>query len=100
MATTTARRPELRVVPKRVAVPEPPESRRWLVVVFALFGPLMTLMLFTAETGPGELRDPTHAGPARVNPPWLGFHHWPLLWQAIRFGGGGVPPVLYRARSA
>src|SRR4051794_36836158 len=99
MATTTARRPELRVVPKRLAVPEPPESRRWLVVVFTLFGALMTLMLVTAETGPGELRDPTHAGPARVNPPWLGFHHWPLLWQAIGFGGAAVLLLVYGRRS-
>jgi hypothetical protein len=95
--TRTSRAPALALVAaERIGPPEPRESRKWLLVAFALLGALTTLMLVVGETGPGELRDPhpiaTHvvAGYPRANAPWLGFAHWPELWEAIGFGGAAL----------
>jgi hypothetical protein len=99
MATTTTRSRGLRIVPERSAAPEPRPSHGWLVVALGAVGALMTLMLVTAETGPGALRDPQRAGPDRVNPPWLGFEHWPLLWQVIGFGGAAILLFVFGRRS-
>jgi hypothetical protein len=84
---------------------EPPESRRWLVVAFAALGALLAVMLITAETGPGDLRNPhpvaTHVvdGYPRANRPWLGFDYWPQLWQVIGFGGAAVLLFVYGRKS-
>jgi len=65
--------PNCRWFPSRRPYRSRRSPRRWLVVVFTLFGAAMTLMLVTAETGPpGNWRDPTQAGPARANPPVAG----------------------------
>ena len=76
------------------------EGRRWLILALGLFLALMTLMLITAETGPGALanHDPIPAGVTvhhyngglRANAPFLGWTGWMYLWQAIGFGGGAA----------
>ncbi|MCW3067147.1 MAG: hypothetical protein JWN32_4319, partial [Solirubrobacterales bacterium] len=85
--------------------PEPADSRKWLVVAFGALGAVLALMLATAQTGPGGLRDPhpvaTHIvdGYPRANSPWLGFDHWPQLWQAIGFAGAGTLLIVFGYRS-
>jgi hypothetical protein len=95
------------VVPRHpVAAPgEPPPSRRWLIAAFGVLGALLTLMLASAETGPGSLRDPNpvdyvlvHGNP-RASHPWLGFDYWPQLWQAIGFGGAAVLLIVFGWKS-
>jgi len=82
-----------------------PQSRRWLVVAFAVLAGLLALMLATAETGPGELRAPAPGGAhlvdgyPRANAPFLGFAHWPIVWQIIGFGGGAILLAVYGRRS-
>ncbi|NKQ55468.1 spirocyclase AveC family protein [Amycolatopsis sp. K13G38] len=84
---------------------EPPESRKWLVVLFIAFASLMTLLIVTGETGPGALRDSnptaTHVvdGYPRANPPLLGFEYWPQLWQAIGFGGAAILLIVFGMKS-
>jgi hypothetical protein len=84
---------------------EPPQSRGWLIATFALLGAVLTLMVATAETGPGELRDPdpigTHIvnGNPRANEPFLGFGYWPQLWQVIGFVGAAILLFVYGRRS-
>ena len=84
---------------------EPPESRGWLIAAFTVLGALLTLMLATAETGPGALRDPdpiaTHLvnGNPRANEPFLGFEYWPQLWQVVGFGGAAILLLVYGRRS-
>ena len=92
--------------PARIDLPqEPPESRGWLIAAFAVLGALLTLMIATAETGPGELRDPnpvgTHIvnGNPRANAPFLGFEYWPQLWQVIGFGGAAILLFVYGRKS-
>jgi Spirocyclase AveC-like len=92
-------------MPRSEAPAEPPEARRWLVVAFTVLGALLTLMIVTAETGPGKLRDPNPVGThivdgfPRANAPFLGFDHWPLLWQAVGFGGAAILLLVYGRRS-
>jgi hypothetical protein len=74
------------------------EDRKWLIVGFGFFAALMTLMLVTAQTGPGSLRAAVPAGVhvylvngyPRANRPFLGWQGWIYLWQGIGFGGGAV----------
>jgi hypothetical protein len=101
MATVVASEPTQLVIE---ALPRP-ASRRWLIVAFASLGALLTVMLATAETGPGALRDTTvHAahlvdGHPRANAPFLGFDHWPLVWQIVGFGGAGILLFVFGRRS-
>jgi hypothetical protein len=99
----------------RSAVPafgQPPrllDGRRWLIVALALFGGLMLLMLLTAETGPGELRNTApvpigttvyhYNGGVRANAPVLGWTGWVYLWQVIGFGGGAAILGTYGVKS-
>ncbi|MCW3013454.1 MAG: hypothetical protein JWO02_546 [Solirubrobacterales bacterium] len=89
----------------RPPVPEPAPSRAWLVVAFGVFGSLLGYMLAISETGPGALRDPNPIGTVmtdgypRANEPWLGFDHWPQLWETIGFGGAAILLAVYGTKS-
>jgi len=106
MTTTTRSLPATREPSVR---PGPLEGRRWLLVAFGLFLGLMTLMLVTAETGPGALvnHEPLPAdvtvheynGGLRANEPFLGWTGWMYLWQAIGFGGGALILGWYGGKS-
>ena len=105
IATRAARATPKQATRTRFAPPEPPESRKWLVVAFTLLGALMALMIVTGQTGPGALRDPRPVAPytvdgyPRANPPFLGFAYWPYLWQAIGFGGAAILLFVYGRKS-
>jgi hypothetical protein len=101
------RRLRVATAPQRSAAPppEPAASRTWLIVAFAALAALLALMLATAQTGPGELRNPhpvaAHLvdGYPRANRPWLGFDYWPQLWQAIGFTGAAVLLIVFGTKS-
>jgi hypothetical protein len=79
------------------------------VTAFVLFGALFGIMLATAETGPGALRNPVlpgagslvhhYNGGLRANSPTLGWTGWTVLWQVIGIGGGLGILLFYGYRS-